>query len=100
MSSAFPSLHPTQELEPPGFPARFTLIEKVIVTPDPDAPDGMAAELYGDLAEILVLASEPAALKRRVRGEQTKNPQRTDVRGGVLSVVAGTRSQLNLLLSG
>ena len=77
-----------------------TLIEKVIVTPDPDAPDGMAAELYGDLAEILVLASEPAALKRRVRGEQTKNPQRTDVRGGVLSVVAGTRSQLNLLLSG
>ncbi|MCU4159923.1 ATP-binding protein, partial [Acidiphilium sp. AL] len=24
MSSAFPLLHPTQELEPPGFPARFT----------------------------------------------------------------------------
>ncbi|MCF3948786.1 c-type cytochrome, partial [Acidiphilium iwatense] len=23
MSSAFPLLHPTQELEPPGFPARF-----------------------------------------------------------------------------
>ncbi|MCU4162334.1 tyrosine-type recombinase/integrase, partial [Acidiphilium sp. AL] len=25
MSSAFPLLHPTQELEPPGFPARFTI---------------------------------------------------------------------------
>ncbi len=68
-----------------------TLIEKVVVTPDPDAPDGMGAELYGDLAEILVLASEPGDLKRRVRGEQTKNPHRTGVRGGILSVVAGTR---------
>ena len=67
-----------------------TLIEKVVLTPDPSAPDGNAAELHGDLAEILSLASAPGDLKRRVGGAQTKNPHRTDVRGGVLSVVAGT----------
>ena len=75
-----------------------TLIEKVVVTSDPSAPDGNAAELHRDLAEILLLASEPGELKRRVGGAQTKNPQRTDVRGGVLSLVAGTRNHLNLLL--
>ena len=71
-----------------------TLIEKVVLTPDPSAPDGNAAELHGDLAEILSLASAPGDLKRRVGGAQTKNPHRTDVRGGVLSVVAGTHSHL------
>ena len=66
-----------------------TLIEKVALTPDPAAPDGMRAELYGDLAEILVLASEPGKLPSRMRGGQSKIPQRTAVPGGLLSVVAG-----------
>ncbi len=71
------------------------LIERIVLTPDPAAPDGMAAELYGDLAEILLLASDPEGARRRVRGgAQTKNPQGTSVPGGLLSVVAGTRFEL------
>ena len=66
-----------------------TLIEKVALTPDAAAPDGMRAELYGDLAEILVLASEAGTLRSRMRGGQRKIPQRTAVPGGLLSVVAG-----------
>ncbi len=69
------------------------LIEKIVLTPDADAPDGMAAELFGDLAEILLLASDPGGARRRVRGGvQTKNPRGTSVPGGLLSVVAGTRN--------
>ncbi len=30
-----------------------TLIEKIVLTPDDNAPDGLAAELHGDLAMIL-----------------------------------------------
>lgn len=70
------------------------LIEKVVLLPEPGAPDGMTAELHGDLAEILVLASEPERVRGRIRGGvRTKNPQRTDVPGGLLSVVAVTGYQ-------
>ena len=37
-----------------------SLIEKVVLTPDDSAPDGLAAELHGDLAMILNLATTPA----------------------------------------
>jgi site-specific DNA recombinase len=71
------------------------LIEQVVLTPDATAPDGMAAELFGDLAEILLLASDPDGARRRVRGGvPTKNPRGTSVPGGILSVVAGTRFEL------
>ena len=65
------------------------LIEKVVLTPDPDALDGLAAELHGDLAMILAAAAgEPAGAAKR------KNPRGTSVprgfRASQLSVVAGT----------
>ncbi len=39
------------------------LIEKVVLTPDANAPDGLRAELYGDLAMILDLAVTPDSAK-------------------------------------
>jgi site-specific DNA recombinase len=46
------------------------LIERVVLTPDPAAPDGLAAELHGDLATILALAvatesGRPGQARRR-----------------------------------
>ena len=61
-----------------------TLIEKIVLTPDPTAVDGLSAELHGDLATILVLA-EPAPAGRA----QTKRTPGTCVPGALLSVVAG-----------
>ena len=62
------------------------LIDRIVLTPE----DGtLKAELYGDLVEILALC-KPA--------EQNKKLPRTDVPGSQLSVVAGARNQLYLLL--
>ena len=41
------------------------LIERVVLTPDTDEPDGLRAELYGDLAEILRLGETGRALPGR-----------------------------------
>jgi hypothetical protein len=76
-----------------------TLIDGIILTPDVSAPDGMRAELYGDLAEILVLASEPEPLRRCVGGARGKNPRSRYVPEGLLSVVAGTCNHRELTLS-
>ena len=38
----------------------WVLFERVLLTPNPTALDGLAAELQGDLAEILALAAAPA----------------------------------------
>ena len=74
-----------------------TLIDQVVLTPDPMAPDGLAAELRGDLAEILALAAAPEAGTRRRKG--TKNSPERVFAGGQLSVVAGARNHLDLLLT-
>ena len=70
----------------------------MVLTPDPTAPEGLTAELHGDLAQILILASEATGKPRR--GGGTKNPREQAFSGGQLSVVAGTRNHLDLLLTG
>jgi|HubBroStandDraft_1064217.scaffolds.fasta_scaffold202720_2 hypothetical protein len=49
------------------------LIERVVLTPDADAPDGLRAELYGDLAEILRLGEARQAQPRRVADRMLYN---------------------------
>ena len=72
-----------------------SLIEKVVLTPDADVPDGLAAELHGDLAMILAAAAgEPAGAPAGIGAFKRKNPRGTSVPRGFcasqLSVVAGT----------
>ena len=67
------------------------LIDQVVLTPDPTAPDGLAAELRGDLAEILTLAAAPEAGARRRAG--AKNSPEHRLVGSQLSVIAGARNQ-------
>jgi len=76
------------------------LIARVVLTPDEGAPDGLRAELYGDLAEILALPS--GARSRREAGAERVHEKLpgTCVPGSQLSVVAGTRNLLDLLLAG
>ena len=69
------------------------LIEKVVLTPDAGAPDGLAAELHGDLAMILTLAASPDSAKLPgISG--SKNSRSRSVPGGQLSLVAGARFEL------
>ena len=65
-----------------------SLIEKVALTPEAGAPAGLAAELHGQLATILMLASKPAGTSRRAGGASG-----TSVPVGQLSVVAGARNR-------
>jgi hypothetical protein len=73
------------------------LIERVVLTPDAGAPDGLSAELHGELATILRLASdEKRGPRRRAAGDGPPNDKRpgTGVLGCQLSVVAGTCNHL------
>ena len=75
-----------------------SLISRIVLTPDGTAPDGLAAELHGDLATILRLASQRKAEDGRrprvmVRGAASPEPL---FRGTQLSVVAGNRSYHDL----
>ena len=67
-------------------------IDKVVLTPAPDAPDGLRAELHGDLADILWLGEAFEARPRQPAGHPHQNEKlpRTDVLRRQLSVVAGT----------
>jgi site-specific DNA recombinase len=65
-----------------------SLIERVVLVDDAAAPDGLRAELHGDLATILLLAA-PAEQAGRRPGGRKETPQGTCVPGGQLSVVAG-----------
>ena len=65
------------------------MIEKVVLTPDRSAPDGLTCELHGSLAAVLA-SIEPSGRGKRSRFDHE----------GQLSVVAGTRCHLDLLLSG
>ena len=93
------------ELRMEASDALRALIEKVVLTPDPDALDGLAAELHGDLAMILAAAAgEPAGAPAGKGAAKRKNPRGTSVprgfRASQLSVVAGTGCHLDLLLAG
>ena len=60
-----------------------SLIERVVLLPAPSAPDGLSAELHGDLAMILALAASPASAGvglSRARRPNDKLP-RTSVLG-------------------
>src|SRR5262249_53578879 len=59
-----------------------TLIDRVVLTPSADAPDGLDAQLYGELASVLAL-SDPANQKLPAPGAA----------GSQLSVVAGAGNQ-------
>ena len=74
-----------------------SLISRIVLTPDASAPDGVAAELHGDLATILRLAADRPGGDRGLRravGAKT-NPPEQAFSGGQLSVVAGTRFNLS-----
>lgn len=76
------------------------LIARVVPTPRTDAPNGLAAELHGALAQILRLGSEGGGSgKPRTTGRKQKLPP-AGAGGSLLSVVAGERNHLDLLLSG
>ena len=62
---------------------------RVVLTPVADAPDGLDARLHGELAAVLAL-SDP---------ETQKPPAAGAAVGSQLSVVAGARNHLDLLLS-
>jgi site-specific DNA recombinase len=66
-----------------------SLIDRIVLTPTADAPDGIDAQLHGDLAAVLAL------------GADTSDKQRLPAAGAVgsqLSVVARARNHLDLLL--
>ncbi len=62
-----------------------SLINTIVLTPDAGVPDGISAELQGELATILGLAANPVMSL----GPNGKKPQRTNVPRAMLSVVAG-----------
>jgi site-specific DNA recombinase len=62
-----------------------SLIDRVVLTPAIDAPDGIEAQLHGDLVAILTLSSND--------GRNQKLPA-DGVAGSLLSVVAGARNHL------
>jgi len=64
-----------------------SLIDRVVLMPATDAPDGIDAQLHGDLAAVLAL-SDP---------EKQKLPAAVTV-GSQLSVVAGERNHRQLTL--
>jgi len=69
------------------------LIERIVLPPDETAANGLAIELFGDLATILNLATATPLGKSSVLGAK-KNPQEAGASEGLLSVVAGARNHL------
>ena len=60
-----------------------SLIDRVVLTPTAEAPDGIDAQLHGDLAAVLAL------------GDDASDKQKLPAAGAVqLSVVAGARNHL------
>ena len=74
-----------------------TLIERIVLTPDESAANGLAIELFGDLATILNLASSTGRMpgKSAALGAK-KNPQEACASEGLLSLVAGARNHREL----
>jgi site-specific DNA recombinase len=57
------------------------LIDKIVLTPDPDAANGHAIELYGELGAILSLSSDQEGTKAKTRSGATGLRQVTMVAG-------------------
>ena len=72
-----------------------SLIERVVLSPDDNAPDGLRAELHGDLAAILTLAATPDS--GSIPGVlRTINPRPTDIAEGLLAGgCGGTQPRLS-----
>ena len=86
------------EIQQEASEALRSMISKVVLTPDGSAPDGLAAELHGDLATILWVAAEERGRKgaaRRAVWKKAGSPERL-FPGSQLSVVAGNRSHHDL----
>jgi site-specific DNA recombinase len=75
-----------------------SLIDRVVLTPDAEAPDGLRAELHGDLAQILALSETAEGANAPSAATGTGVPGRRS--RSQLSVVAGARNHLDLLLTG
>src|SRR6185437_8038844 len=74
-----------------------SMIARVVLTPDDNAPDRLRAELHGEIVTILNAASgADVASARRSGGDRARNEKLpgTGVPGSQLSVVAGTRCNL------
>ena len=67
------------------------LIAYVVLTPSAEAPNGLAAELQGELAEILRLGSESGASNAPARDGRKQKLPPAAAGGSLLSVVAGAR---------
>ena len=65
------------------------LIDQAVLTPDPEAPDSLRADVYGEVTEILALTERVTAQQARPAGN--KNGPGTGVRG------AGRKSQLSVV---
>ena len=77
------------------------LIDRLVLTPDADAPDGLRVELYGDLAEIMALGDTGIGqgVERTARsGLRVKAAVGTSVLGGQMSLVAGTQNHRALTM--
>jgi hypothetical protein len=72
------------------------LIDKVVLIPDPSAPDGLRGELNGAAAEILMLGERVAGAQALRIG--SKKPPGTKVSASQLSLVAGTGNHRQLTL--
>ena len=70
-----------------------------MLTPRADAPNGLAAELRGALAEILRLGSKGDGSHERAHDRRKQKLPPAGAGGSLLSVVAGARSHLDLLIS-
>jgi hypothetical protein len=74
-----------------------SMIARVVLTPDDDAPDRLRAELHGELATILQAASGVDVTSSRGPANWTARNEKLAGTGGPgsqLPVVAGTRSHL------
>ena len=82
-----------------------SLIDRVVLTPAIDAPDGIEAQLHGDLAAILALSSDGGRKQRFPANGMAGSLLSlvagvgVTVAGSPLSLVAGGRNHLDLLLS-
>jgi len=77
------------DIAPEAADALRELIDEVVLTPDDASPDRLRADLHGDLAMILGLATSQPALGKASCSDSGHGPG-TDVPGNLLSVVAGT----------
>lgn len=68
------------------------LVDCIVLTPDDNAPDGLAVGVHGDLAMILNLASAPVSSWGKLHAAlENQNFQPISATGGILQVVERAR---------